>query len=181
MKKFFAIAVLALAAASASAQAYVGGSFGLTRNATDNETNFTLAPEVGYNLDSTWAIGTTVAYSYTYHNGYKTNLGGIAPYARYTYFRAVDNRLSLFVDGTFSLGFGKTKYEDYESDTAFIWGIGFRPGVSFNITKNFGLETHLGFLGYEGANDDAKAAGYDEKFGFDFTSMNLTFGFYYNF
>lgn len=181
MKKILAIAVLALAAASASAQAYVGGSLGLTRNTTENETNFTIAPEVGYNLDSTWAIGATVKYSYTYNNGYKTNIGGIAPYARYTYFSAVDNRLNLFVDGTFTLGFGKAKYEDLESDTVFVWDIGFRPGVSFNITKNFGLVSHLGFLGYEGANDAGKASGNDEKFGFDFSSMNLTFGFYYNF
>lgn len=135
MKKILAIAVLALAAASASAQAYVGGSLGLTRNTTENETNFTIAPEVGYNLDSTWAIGATVKYSYTYNNGYKTNIGGIAPYARYTYFSAVYNRLNLFVDGTFTLGIGKAKYEDLESDTVFVWDIGFRPGVSFNITK----------------------------------------------
>lgn len=181
MKKIFAIAVLALAAASASAQAYIGGSLGLTRNTTKNETNFTLAPEVGYYLNSTWAIGTTVEYSYTNNNGFKTNIGGIAPYASYTFFRAVDNRLNLFVDGTFTLGFGKAKDEDFESDTVFIWNIGFRPGVSFNITKNFSLATHLGFLGYEGANDAGKVAGNDEKFGFDFSSMNLTFGFYYNF
>lgn len=181
MKKIFFAAVLAMASLAATAQTYVGGSFGLYRETTDNHTEFTIAPEIGYNLDSKWAVGIGLAYDYDYNSGRKTNVLEVKPYVRYTYFRTENKLVNLFVDGGVDFGAGKTKYEDYKSRTVVPFEIGIRPGVALNLTDKFSLVAHMGFLGYSGGNDAAKDAGYPETFGFDFSSMNLTFGFYYNF
>lgn len=181
MKKFIAIAVLAIASISASAQVYVGGSFGLSRNTTANETDFTILPEIGYGINPTWAVGTTIGYNYNYDDGIKTNVFAFKPYARYTFFRAANNHLSLFIDGEVGIGAGKSKYEDFDSDTVTIWSIGFKPGVEFSVTDHFGFNAHLSFIGYQGANDAAKLVGYNNEFGIDLSGMNLTFGFYYTF
>ncbi len=181
MKKFLAIAIMLAASISASAQLYLGGSIGLNRNTSENETNLTIAPEIGYNLNSTWAIGGELAYNYKYDDGLSTNVFAIRPYARYTYYSCADNRVNLFVDGGFGLGFGKAKYAGESSDTVVLYSIGFKPGVSFKVNDKFTLLAHFGFLGYSGGNDTAKDAGYPETFGFDFSSMNLSLGMHYNF
>ena len=105
MKKFLAIAIMLAASISASAQLYLGGSIGLNRNTSENETNLTIAPEIGYELNSKWAIGGELAYNYKYDDGLSTNVFAIRPYARYTYYSCADNRVNLFVDGGFGLGF----------------------------------------------------------------------------
>lgn len=181
MKKILLLAALAISSIAASAQVYMGGSVGLNRNTTENQTQFTINPEVGYNISDQWAVGASISYQYRYDDGVKSNVFAFDPYARYTYFKAVENRVKLFVDGGVGLGLGKSKYEDHDSKTVAIYSIGFRPGVAFDITNRFSLVTHFGFLGFQGCNDAAETAGYDQKFGFDFSSLNLTFGFYYNF
>ena len=161
MKKFLLAAVAIFATLTASAQLYVGGSFGLNRNTTENTTVFNIEPEIGYNFNDTWSFGATIGYGYNYNDGLKTDVFEISPYARWNFFSCVDNRLKLFVDGGFGIGGGKSKFEDNSSDTV----------VLFNI----------GFFGYEGGNDAAKDAKFPEKFGIDLSSLNLTFGFYYTF
>lgn len=170
-----------LASLTAGAQLYVGGSFGLNRNTTENTTVFNVEPEIGYNFNGQWAFGATIGYAYNYTDGLKTNVFEIQPYARWNYFSCVDDRLKLFVDGGFGLGFGKSKLKDSSSDTVVLFNIGFKPGVSFALNEHFSLVTHFGFLGYEGGNDAAKDANFPEKFGLDLTGLNLTFGFYYTF
>lgn len=175
-------AALMLAAATASAQLYLGGSIGLNREPSDNQTTFTIAPELGYNFNEQWAVGGTLDFTHLYTDGMSTNLFSIEPYARYSYFTY--DRVRLFVDGGFGVGFGKSKEGDYKSDTYTVYNIGFRPGVAFDINEKAGLVAHFGFLGYQGGNDAAKESGLDvaqEKFGFDFSSMNLQLGFYINF
>ncbi len=181
MKKFLLAAVAIFATLTASAQLYVGGSFGLNRNTTENTTVFNIEPEIGYNFNDTWSFGATIGYGYNYNDGLKTDVFEISPYARWNFFSCVDNRLKLFVDGGFGIGGGKSKFEDNSSDTVVLFNIGFKPGVSFALNEHFSLVTHLGFFGYEGGNDAAKDAKFPEKFGIDLSSLNLTFGFYYTF
>ena len=57
MKKLvFTLVVAFMAIISADAQVYVGGSFNLTHDKNADVTNFSIAPEVGYNLNENWAI-----------------------------------------------------------------------------------------------------------------------------
>lgn len=103
------------------------------------------------------------------------------PYARFTYFRTSNNLVQLFIDGGVGVGLGSVDYGDDDSDTAVTWNVGFRPGVAFNFTDKFSVVAHVGFLGYQGANNAAFDAGYPRKGGISFDTRDLTLGFYYNF
>lgn len=182
MKKILALAAAAVIALGASAQNwYLGGSIGFEQNKKFGEktTQIDFMPEIGYNLSETWAIGTTVGVDYTKQGEAKLTLVNFAPYARYTFLRA--GIVSLFCDGGVDLGFGKAKVGDESGDTAVTYGIGFKPGVALTVSEKFGFVAHVGFLGYNGANDAAKDGGYPEKIGFNLNGNALSFGFYYNF
>ena len=66
MKKFLVMAVMAIMALGVSAQVYVGGSLGYTHAKTDlgSGDQFTIAPEIGYNLNDSWAIGAGLNYTW---------------------------------------------------------------------------------------------------------------------
>lgn len=182
MKKFLALAAAAVIALGASAQNwYLGGSIGFDQTKVNGykTTTIDFMPEVGYNLSETWAIGTTVGVDYTKQDEAKLTLVNFAPYARYTFLRA--GIVSLFCDGGVDLGFGKAKVGDESSDTAVSYGIGIKPGVCLTVNEKFGFVAHVGFLGYNGANNAAKDAGYPTKAGFNLDGNDLSFGFYYNF
>ena len=177
MKKILAL-VVAVASMSASAQVYLGGSLGVMRNSTEKTTQLTIAPEIGYSFSSKTALGGAFDYSYNYIDGESLHLVTINPYFRYTFCRAVEDRLGFFFDTSVGVGFGSI--ENYK-DTPTVWNIGFKPGISYSFNEHFSVVAHMGFLGYQGANDAAKLWGYSNKFGLDFSSLNLSFGFYYSF
>ncbi|MCH5230358.1 MAG: outer membrane beta-barrel protein [Muribaculaceae bacterium] len=181
MKKFLLLCVLGVLSLSASAQIYLGGTFGLDRDFTNNTTDFAISPEIGYNINDTWGVGGTISYQYRYEDGLKANVFDLSPYVRWTFARVVDDKLHFFVDGGFGIGLGDTKYRTLKSDTLCIWSIGFKPGVSFSFNNHWTILTHIGFLGYNGANDAAKEVGFTNNFGLDFSSLNLNFGVYYTF
>lgn len=89
------------------------------------------------------------------------------------HFRTDNNLVCLFLDDGVDIGIGKASYEDGNSKTVVLFGIGVKPGVSLNLTENFSLVTHFGYLGYYGGSHAAQDAGNPERFGFDFSSMNL--------
>ena len=110
MKKFFAIAILAVASLTANAQAWIGGSVGFDwekskAEGAKAETSWEVAPEIGYDLDETWAVAIKLGVggeSYYTEAGlhqkevsYTTFI--INPYARYK-FANIDN-LTFFLDG----------------------------------------------------------------------------------
>lgn len=171
---------MAVMAFAASAQLYLGGEAGVWRDNADARTTATIMPEIGYNLSEKFAIGTTVGWNHVHTTGINTNLVAFNPYARYTFFKS--GIVGIFCDGTAGFGAGKTSYKNGgDSDTAWTWQLGFRPGVSVKVSERFSLVAHLGFLGYMGANDAAKAAGYDDQWGLRLNGNDVTFGFYYNF
>lgn len=161
------MAVMAVMAVAASAQVYVGGSLSYSHEKVEEvkADAFTFAPEVGYNLSETWAVGAALNYTWV-KDAY--NQFSINPYARYTYFRT--DLVSLFVDGGFDLGYSKPE----EGKSSTVWGIGFKPGISLNLSEKFSLVAHMGFLGYQDLKEKGKVYGID-------LHNNLSFGFYYNF
>ena len=91
MKKILMTMVAVFAAVSMQAQVYVGGSFAIEawssqKNAGDrSETAFKIMPEIGYNLNDQWAIGTVIGYQndkFNGINGLSESAFSIAPYAR---------------------------------------------------------------------------------------------------
>lgn len=188
MKKFFTLATVALASVfgAQAGDGYIGGSLGFVHEeTTERQTNqLTILPELGYNFNSQWAIGTTIGYQYTHLCGRDTDahIFKFNPYARFTYFRTGNNLVQLFVDGGAGIGIGSVSVGDNDSDTAVTWNVGFRPGVAFNLTEKFSIVAHVGFLGYQGANNTAFNTGlYPRKGGFSVDTNDLTLGFYFNF
>lgn len=207
MKKLFVTVCMAVAAMAANAQVYVGGEVGLWRNGEDgaNKTSLTLSPEIGYNLDETWALGLKLGYNYqyqgsgefefadeTFSGNKKTNSFVIEPYVRASY--AKFGPVRLFVDGGFAFATSKDKYtasagsksESVSDDAHNAWQIGFKPGLALDLNEHFSFIAHAGFLGYR-HSDVSKYNGaledgvYGNGWGFDFKSNGLTFGFLYNF
>lgn len=172
MKKIVLFLFVAIATLSVSAQdIYVGGTFSLWRNDDINQTSFNIAPEVGYNLSETWALGVELKYAHDYLEGISTNQFIIAPYARFSYY---ENKIvRLFVDGGF--GFSTTKIKD-AGDAFNGFEIGFKPGIAVKLNQHFSVIAKCGFLGYQ---EDYSSLG--SAFGLKLTSENLSFGFHYEF
>ena len=174
MKKFVLSLLVALMGVTASAQVYVGGGVGFWRNMDDNQTVFSIAPEVGYNLNESWDLGIQFGYGYAYTDGTKMNLLEANPYARYTF--AKFGAVSLFADITA----GVQSYKVKGSDSQTGWQAGVKPGVRVNLAKNIDFVAHCGFLGYRDADNTAIAYG-TNGFGFNLDANNLVFGINYRF
>ena len=170
----------AMVAVTMNAQVYIGGSFAIEawssqKNAGDkSETVFKIMPEIGYNLNEDWAIGTVIGYQNDkFHgiNGVSESAFSIAPYARYTF--AKPGKVSFFVDGGLS----------FTSATKADWteiAVGFMPGVAVSLTDNLSFVSHIGFLGWDQLNPDGDDNN-TSKFGLNLDATNITFGMYYNF
>lgn len=180
MKKLFSLIAVAFVAMSVNAQVYVGGSLGINawssqKNAGDrSETTFTILPEVGYNLNDEWAVGTVIGYvsdKWTGVNGISESAFTFNPYARYTYLKA--GKVSLFVDG--GVDFTTASKADWNE-----LAIGLKPGVAVSLSDNISFVSHLGFIGYDVLNPDGDDNN-TSKFGLDLSGNNLTFGLYFNF
>lgn len=106
MKKFMMTLVVLCAALSVNAQVYLGGTLGVASVGTENgndETSFKILPEIGYNFNKSWAVGTTIGYekgSFSMLNSNFTNADvkgfTFSPYARYTFVNS--KHVSVFMD-----------------------------------------------------------------------------------
>jgi len=180
MKKIFSVIAAAFVAMSVNAQVYVGGSVNVSAMSSQklagdrSETVFKFLPEVGYNINDEWAVGTVIGYQSNKWDGVE----GISetaftfnPYARYTFLKA--GKVNLFVDGGV----------DFTSASDADWtalGIGLKPGLAVNLTDNISFVSHVGFIGYEVLNPDGDDNNVS-SFGLDLDGNNITFGLYFNF
>lgn len=190
MKKFLLTLMVAVFTLTANAQFYVGGETGLWRNADKNNTDFTLRPEFGYNLNEKWDLGIGIGYTHNYngksdHEGYaKMNSFEVNPYARWTF--AHVGPVNFFLEMGFGVETYKVKVGDddkeVKGDAQTAWNIGVKPGLSVDVAKHLQFITHVGFLGYRDSDDHF----YDDShahdgFGFGVSSEDLTIGFVYKF
>jgi opacity protein-like surface antigen len=180
MKKIFMTLIAAFAAMSMNAQVYVGGSFAFEAWSSQklagdkSETVFKLMPEIGYNLNNEWAIGTVIGYQsdkFNGVNGVSESAFSIAPYARYTFTKL--GKVNLFVDG--GISFTSASKADWTE-----LAIGFEPGLAINLTDNLSFVSHIGFIGYDLLNPDGDDNNIS-KFGLSLDATDVTFGLYYNF
>ena len=178
MKKFFAIAALAVASLTANAQAWLGGNIGYTSTKTEIENKyasldntasaFSFAPEVGYDLDENWSVALRLSYahidSYTVEiNNDKftgtANSFAITPYVRYKFFN--EGNFTAFVDG--GITYGTTHLNGYSDviENPNFFNIGFNPGIAYAISDDVTLVAHFGDLSYNITTTKAKR--YDVK------------------
>lgn len=141
MKRVLVILALSLMALTAKAQIYVGGGFAASFSSTCTASIF---PEVGYNLDDNMAVGTALGI----HFGNGTAFS-VDPYFRYYFVELGPAR--FFADGHFNFTVGPKYTDANDNDYTYTsWGIGIRPGVSFDLGNNFTLITRLAQVGYYG-------------------------------
>lgn len=197
MKKVILSALVAVASLAANAQIWVGGEVGF--NATKTSENgtkygaaarFNLLPEVGYTLNDKFDIALTIGISHANANGdyyegsqnfdevwgeyadFNRNAFTINPYVRYKFAKTGD--FTFFVDGGFSYTMIHYSHVD---DNANQWALGFKPGISYNLTDKVSLVAHVGDLGYAFyKRGDIKSNAFDMGI-----SNNISFGAYVSF
>ena len=170
MKKYFLMAIMAVAAITASAQVYVGGSLGfasVSPEKGDTQTSFTIAPEAGYSLSDKVAIGIALGFDYAKDDYTKIT---VSPYVRYNAIQF--DRVNIFLDGAVDFATYKPDGGDAQNE----WGVGIKPGIEFKANDKISLVSHIGFIGYK---DQHKTEG-TKTFGVDLHNT-VTFGIYYNF
>lgn len=157
MKKILFVIAFVGAFFAANAQFYVGGGVGLwNSNSVGNSTfTITLAPEVGYWVNETLAVGGVLNLTSAGNTTIR-----ITPYVRYVVLGG--DLVSVFVDGQLGIG------EDYLR-------VGAAPGISLKVTEKLNVVSHLGFLGYQKDNQLV------DGFGLRASGNDLTIGLYYSF
>lgn len=172
-------------AVCANAQVYLGGNVGIAsvdNGGDDDETIYSLLPEIGYKFNDDWAVGVMFGWSkaglQTYNGelaapeNIKTKTFEINPYARYTFLHS--KLINIFCDG----GFGYKHYYGNKEINGDYWSIGLRPGVELKLDR-FSLVAHIGFVGYQ--KYDVDYSHDTSVWGMDFDGNNISLGVYYNF
>ena len=191
-------AIVAVASLSANAQVWVGGEVGFSAGKTTNNgtklgagADFNLIPEIGYTLNDKFDIAVAIGIAHNNGNGkayagsegydaygmvlddVNRNAFTLNPYVRYKFANAGD--FTFFVDGGFS--YTMIHYSGID-DNANQWGLGFKPGIAYNISDKVSLVAHIGRLDYNFFKQgDIK----NNEFNMGVSGNNLTFGAYVSF
>ena len=144
MKKLFLIVALAIMGIfTANAQVWIGGGVGA--KVYENYTSFSIAPEVGYNINNHWtvALGANYDFSRSVLEGdvereVIINNLALQPYVRYVG-GTIGKKFSLFVDLTGD--FGLLDRGGY--------AVSLRPGIAWAATEKFTAAFRFGFAGYD--------------------------------
>lgn len=182
MKKIFMSLVAVALAVSASAQVYVGGAVGFGSSkyqGGDNETTYQITPEIGYKINSDWAIGITGGCGKTNADlvglepfGNSTiSYSFVSPYVRYTIAQA--GPVAFY--GDFCLGYS---HYNHVGD---VYSVGVRPVIAFNMNKHFTVLSKIGFLGYNNYNYKQDGISNSDEFGFYLSGNKIELGLNYNF
>lgn len=156
---------------------------------TQNSDSFRLSinPEIGYAVQKNLIIGLGLGYTYLENNNTNTNNNNA--YSIYPYikkFIPVNDKLLFSLRG--EIRFSKTDFENSGNSFSNIdnnqsFFAGFRPGITYFVSKNLALEANIGALGYSRSNRESEFGNQikvtTESFSFDFNSNNLLFGFTY--
>lgn len=154
MKKLFLFITLACISIAANAQAYVGGTLGIsvahasTDGASATNSAFGITPEAGYYFNETWAVGASLGVKYQ-----SVSDTGITTFFVLPYVRANFAHVSIF-DFFAELALG---YSHESSDGYGVGGFtsGLRPGFTANFSDQFALvgrTTLLNYSHYDGVN-----------------------------
>ncbi|MBR6203220.1 MAG: outer membrane beta-barrel protein [Bacteroidaceae bacterium] len=208
MKKIILTALVAVASLAANAQIWVGGEVGFSAGKTTVDgdkygsgAKFNLIPEIGYTINDKFDVALAIGISHANYNGsdyegtagyeaeegapfglkgldYNRNAFKINPYVRYKFAKAGD--FTFFVDGGFSytmIHYSNSPEVNGE-DNANQWGLGFKPGIAYNLSDKVSLVAHVGELSYNFyKRGDVK----NNEFNMGVSGNNISFGAYVNF
>ena len=185
MKKIMMTLAAVAVAATMNAQVWVGGEIGFTGNHTngsdDTDKTFTIAPEIGYNLDDNFSVAVKLGYAYastlTIDNlGAVSNVNtySINPYARYTFVKA--GNFSAFVDG--GVNYSTIHVQGAEKNIN-QFGASIVPGIAYAVSDKVTLVSHLGkglYWNHSWLEDSYR----NNSYGLNLFN-GISFGAYYNF
>lgn len=188
MKKIMMTLAAIAVAATMNAQMYVGGTLGFKSLSSDgtSASEFTIAPELGYNLNEDWAVGIALGYTTNNiaydHDGKfagkldkSNNTFSVSPYVRYTFVKL--DKVNFFCDGIIT--YASTGNSDAKVNS---FGIGVQPGVAVNLNDKVSFVAKLGEIGYASAKGDWDGAEAVNALDFSLSSLAaLNFGLYFNF
>lgn len=176
------MALFAVSSANAATDYFIGGSAGFGFG-SDHDNAVSIAPELGWKVDSKWDLGLMGAYGYDRDSSYHASEYGIGAFARYH--AAQFGNFELLFKGAVMADF-----EHYNGETASSIEAGIVPMVTYNLSESFTLYANLNFLGvYAGYDFKNKDLGIDDswEFGAGVDSDNVLntsdfqIGFNYNF
>ena len=139
----------------AAGDAVLTGTFNFT-NAKQGDAKangLTVAPGLGYMIDSNWAIIAQVAYTSTEVDDVKDSGFGIAAGARYFWTPA--SKFSLFMGGQLSYGTTKNDATDVKVNTI---GVAVPVGLHYFVSNNFAITTSWAGLSYTTSKADTDGA-----------------------
>lgn len=161
MNKKLLVSVLLLSAMTlmCQAQVWLGGSMSIHTNSTtldnynmDNRLVFNISPEVGYVINSHWAVAMKVGYAYLKHANITVmnqtlpgsgNEFSIKPFARYI-FKPL-GRFRFYADA----GPSYALLQRHSDSNLHTIGIRANLGVMFDINSRWSLTGYLGDIGYD--------------------------------
>lgn len=107
----------------------------------------------------------------------------IGPYARF--YNPLTEVVAIFGEAEMQLGFGGGSNSNQVEYNVRTFSIGVRPGVSLMVNENLGLETSIGFIGYQheaiGREDDFENTRQSTgtfRAGFNLSDISLGFRLY---
>ena len=187
MKKFFVMAVMAVAALNANAQVWVGGELELSGSHKvgndKTESTFAIKPEVGYSLTDKIDVAIALGYSHLKNQTVTVdeyvvrgtgNQFAINPYVRYKFVKA--GNFFAFVDGGISYS---TAHLNGVKNNINSFGVGIAPGIAYSVSNKVTLVSHLGdglYFTHSWRKDDY----HKNSYGFKFANA-ISFGAYYSF
>lgn len=156
---------------------WIGGSVGLSSSkvkGADASTSYRVLPEFGYMLSENMGLGISLGYAHS--EGYseafdrsgKINAFVVNPFVRYNFLRGDIG--GLFVDG--GIEYAQSKMKDVDTKIN-MYGAGFRPGASINISNCVTFIGKFGLLGYQHTK---MGEGKTDWYGFDLSLDNVEFG-----
>ena len=176
MKKILMTLAAAFVAVSMSAQVYVGGTANLNTHGSDSK-SYTIAPEIGYQMDDQLGVGIKLGYGYTKNDPAPSKSTiSVNPYLRYNFVEI--GKVKVFVDG--GVYFSTSKVKDADADNNF--GINVVPGISYNITDKISIAAHANSIFRWDVDAPAHSTCTNNiELLNDFGVNTFRFGFYYNF
>lgn len=137
MKKLFLVLAFAFAGIfAANAQVWVGG--GLGAKIKHDDTNISIAPEVGYAFNNHWQLALGAGYTFDKSDYGTANMLSLEPYVRYVA-TTIGDKFSLFFDLT----------GDFGLIDASGWAATLRPGIAWMATEHWTAAFRFGFMGYD--------------------------------
>lgn len=209
MKRLLLSCMMLASAFVANAQMWVGGALGYEHE-VDGPSTYSIAPTIGYDLSSKWAIGLEADYSFT--NASRKSVTALSisdlkdknwkvsvqPFVRYNCYQS--GIVTIFLDGGIGYTYTRMLYDSHvetlssavkheqtynSSPKSNGMSVGIRPGVKIDVTPKLSVETHLGFFGYsldkKSLNDLTDTKNTIHRVGFNLGSTALNFGMIYSF